>query len=105
MNYKHVVDIGANCGQFSLVSCKYFPDARIDSFEPLEKPADRYEKVFVGDAHVYLHRCAIGAEKATMTIHVSEGMIRHRYYRLAKNSRSFFHTPVNVKLGKRRYCL
>jgi FkbM family methyltransferase len=72
LDCRHVVDIGANCGQFALISRKCFPDARIDSFEPLTEPADRFEKVFSGDANTHLHRCAIGAEKATMTIHVSE---------------------------------
>lgn len=72
MDCKQVVDIGANCGQFALISRQCFPDARIDSFEPLSEPADRFEKVFAGDANTHLHRCAIGSEKTTMTIHVSE---------------------------------
>lgn len=72
LNCRHVVDIGANCGQFALISRKCFPCARIDSFEPLAEPADRFDKVFSGDANTHLHRCAIGPEKATMTIHVSE---------------------------------
>lgn len=72
LDCRHVVDIGANRGQFALISRKCFPDARIDSFEPLSEPADQFEKVFAGDANVHLHRCAIGAEKATMVIHVSE---------------------------------
>jgi len=72
MNCRYVVDIGANCGQFALIVRKCFPDARIDSFEPLKEPADKFEKVFAGDSNTHLHRCAIGAEKATMTIHVSE---------------------------------
>jgi len=72
MDCDHVVDIGANCGQFAMISRKCFPDARIDSFEPLTEPADKFEKVFARDTNTHLHRCAIGAEKATMAIHVSE---------------------------------
>ncbi|OIO68655.1 MAG: FkbM family methyltransferase [Zetaproteobacteria bacterium CG12_big_fil_rev_8_21_14_0_65_55_1124] len=68
---RHVVDIGANCGQFALISRKCFPDARIDSFEPLAEPADRYEKVFAKDGNVHLHRLAIGEKKGEATIHVS----------------------------------
>lgn len=68
----HVVDVGANCGQFALISRMCFPGARIDSFEPLAEPADQFKKVFADDANTYLHRCAIGSEKATMTIHVSK---------------------------------
>jgi len=65
------VDIGANCGQFALISRKCFPSARIDSFEPLSEPADRFEKVFAGDVDTNLHRCAVGATEGETTIHVS----------------------------------
>lgn len=68
----HVVDIGANCGQFALISRKCFPNARIDSFEPLSEPADRFERVFAGDEHTHLHRLAIGASEGQATIHVSQ---------------------------------
>jgi len=90
LNCKHVVDIGANCGQFALISRKCFPDARIDSFEPLAEPADRFEKVFGGDSHVHLHRCAIGAEKATMTIHVSERDDSSSLLPIGKNQSELF---------------
>ena len=71
MACRTVVDIGANRGQFTLISRKFFPDAQIDSFEPLAEPADRFQKVFVGDANTHLHRCAIGATEGKTTIHVS----------------------------------
>jgi len=67
-----VVDIGANCGQFALISRKCFPDARIDSFEPLSEPADRFERVFAGDKNTHLHRLAIGEKEEQSTIHVSQ---------------------------------
>jgi len=72
LNCRHVVDIGANCGQFALIARKCFPDARIDSFEPLSEPADRFEKVFADDANTYLHRLAIGATEGETMIHVSK---------------------------------
>jgi len=84
------VDIGANCGQFALISRKCFPDARIDSFEPLTEPADRFEKVFADDAKTHLHRCAIGAEKATMTIHVSERNDSSSLLPIGKNQSELF---------------
>ena len=37
-----IVDIGANRGQFVLVARKYFPSAKIYSFEPLIKPAGSF---------------------------------------------------------------
>ena len=56
LDCRYVVDIGVNCGQFALISRKCFPDARIDSFEPLAEPAGRFEKVFAWDGNVHLHR-------------------------------------------------
>jgi FkbM family methyltransferase len=67
-----VVDIGANRGQFALIARKCFPDARIDSFEPLAEPANRFEKVFAGDTNTNLYRVAIGVSEDETTIHVSK---------------------------------
>ena len=67
-----VADVGANRGQFALISRKLFPDACIHSFEPLDEPAKIFESVFNTDNNIHLHRCAIGSENTTMTIHVSE---------------------------------
>jgi len=68
---RHIVDIGANRGQFALVSRNCFPNARIDSFEPLLEPADIYREVFTGDNNVELHPYAIGDETGEVAIHVS----------------------------------
>ena len=90
LDCRHVVDIGANCGQFALISRKCFPDARIDSFEPLVEPADRFERVFSGDINTHLHRCAIGVEKATMFIHVSERDDSSSLLPIGKNQSELF---------------
>jgi len=71
LDCSHVVDIGANRGQFALFSRKCFPNARIDSFEPLSEPANQFERVFAGDENTYLHRLAIGESEGEKLIHVS----------------------------------
>lgn len=71
LDCRHVVDIGANCGQFALIARKCFPDARIDSFEPLTEPAGRFDRVFAKEMNVHLHRLAIGEQAGEATIHVS----------------------------------
>lgn len=68
---RHVVDIGANRGQFALIARRCFPAARIDSFEPLSEPADCFVRVFADDHHVHLHRLAVGERAGEATIHVS----------------------------------
>lgn len=66
-----VVDIGANRGQFSLISRKEFPQAMIFAFEPLAEPADKFRQVFKNDLRVKLIQCAIGTENGQSLIHVS----------------------------------
>lgn len=66
-----VVDIGANRGQFALVSRHCYPDARIVSFEPLPEPAAIFRQVFAGDARALLHACAIADQAGTTQMHVS----------------------------------
>ncbi|MHB1945336.1 MAG: FkbM family methyltransferase [Metallibacterium sp.] len=66
-----VVDIGANRGQFALAVRHVFPDARIDSFEPLPGPAATFRRVFAGDALVVLHPYAIADHAGTTRMHVS----------------------------------
>ncbi len=71
LNCRHVVDIGANRGQFALIARKCFPDVKIDSFEPLQEPADRFQALFDNDHSTQLHRLAIGLNEGEATIHVS----------------------------------
>jgi FkbM family methyltransferase len=66
-----VVDIGANRGQFALVTRHCFPQARLICFEPLAEPARRFCDVFGGDPLVCLHRVAVGKESGEGTIHVA----------------------------------
>jgi len=67
----HIIDVGANKGQFALVARKKFPKARIDSFEPLSEAADTFEKVFRNENNTFLHRIAIGRKEESHTIYVS----------------------------------
>lgn len=71
MRFETIVDIGANRGQFALVSRHCFPQARIIAFEPLAVPADRFRGVLGHDPLVTLHPVAIGATSATATMHVA----------------------------------
>lgn len=66
-----VVDIGANRGQFALCCRRLFPTAQIFSFEPLQKPAGTYRKVFAHDTRARLFDQAIGTSSGTAAMHVS----------------------------------
>ena len=72
LNLDFIADVGANRGQFALISRKIFPRAIIHSFEPLEEPAKIFKNIFGNDPDVTLHTYAIGREKTTATIHVTK---------------------------------
>jgi FkbM family methyltransferase len=71
LDCRSVVDVGANCGQFSLVARHCFPEATIVAFEPLSGPAEHFRRVWAEDSHVSLHQYALGAQRADSTMHVS----------------------------------
>jgi FkbM family methyltransferase len=71
LNCEYIVDVGANRGQFAVISRKIFPKAKIHSFEPLAEPAQIFRRIFSSDPNVILHTCAIGREKTTAIIHIT----------------------------------
>ena len=87
---QHFIDIGANCGQFALVARKYYPLARIDSFEPLKRPSQCFESLFHKDSNVHLHRFAIGPEKQTLPMHISKRADSSSILPIGSNQSSIF---------------
>ena len=71
-DFKTVVDIGANKGQFSLLSRQCFSDAKIVAFEPLSVPAETFKKVFENDKNVKLYNVAIGPNEGQAVMHISQ---------------------------------
>ncbi len=70
--YKTIIDIGANKGQFSLAARYWLPDAKIIAFEPLPRAAEIYRRVFQEDQKVTIHQVAIGPEAGKSIIHISK---------------------------------
>jgi FkbM family methyltransferase len=66
-----VVDIGANKGQFATFARNCFPQCRIVSFEPLDRPARIYESFFHNDTRTRLVRAAVGTERGSLLMHVT----------------------------------
>lgn len=66
-----VVDVGANVGQFTLLSLIELQPVRVIAFEPLQRPALVFEHVFADRPEVTLHRCAVGDVEQRSDMHVS----------------------------------
>jgi FkbM family methyltransferase len=69
-----VVDIGANCGQFSLLCRRWLPNASIYAFEPLRRPGETFRRIFEKDPDTRLIQAAIGAASAEREMHVSKSV-------------------------------
>jgi FkbM family methyltransferase len=72
LDYRTVIDIGANRGQFALAVRRSCPRAAIRSFEPLREPADTFRAIFKQDAAVELYEAAIGPRVDKVGIHVAK---------------------------------
>jgi FkbM family methyltransferase len=66
-----VVDVGANKGQFAAFARNCFPQCRIVSFEPLDRPARIYESLFHDDTRTRLVRAAVATERGSVLMHVT----------------------------------
>ena len=70
-DFRTVVDIGANVGQFALFASERYPNANIFSFEPLEDCWSVFDKIFGGNDRVRLFRYAIGPYDGQASINVT----------------------------------
>lgn len=67
-----VLDVGANKGQFSLVSTMIFRDIPIISFEPIPEEANIYKKIHGDNQKIQFFECAVGEESKTSKLHLSK---------------------------------
>lgn len=66
-----VVDVGANTGQFAMISLLSYPNAHIHSFEPLKRPADTFRQVLAHEPRVTLRQFALGSTPSRASMHVT----------------------------------
>lgn len=89
-NINHVIDIGANRGQFSLVARNVFPCARIDSFEPLPAPFEKFKYIFCSDNLTTIYPFAVSSKSCEATIHISSRDDSSSLLPISKNQTSIF---------------
>lgn len=70
-DYKTVVDIGANVGQFALFASERFPDAKIFSFEPLDDCWETFRELFQAGDQVRLLPYAVGVNDGETSLNVT----------------------------------
>jgi FkbM family methyltransferase len=70
-DFRTVIDVGANRGQFAVYSKVRFPEAQIYSLEPLDGPRRRMQALFQDEERVHIIARAAGDAPGVMTLHVS----------------------------------
>ena len=66
-----IVDVGAHHGQFALISRICHPSAKIYSFEPYPKSAQKFTKILRADSNVKLFITALGDRADTVMLNVT----------------------------------
>jgi FkbM family methyltransferase len=67
----HVIDVGANVGQFAAAAMFHFPEAQIDSFEPLEQCQDALRSLAADHPQLTVHPVALGGELGRGRLHIN----------------------------------
>lgn len=70
-DYKTVIDVGANRGQFSLFASSHFPLAHIICFEPLERARSVLTKIFE-DRPVVVYPFALGEAEKNSEFYITQ---------------------------------
>lgn len=70
-DFRSVIDVGANRGQFALFATRRFPGAAVYCFEPLPEARKQLAKVLAGRPSVSLFDLALGSEAADKDLRIS----------------------------------
>lgn len=71
LDFSTCIDVGANCGQFTLLVRAMRPDCMIFAFEPLARPASKFREVHGEAANVRLFETGLGARAEDRPINVT----------------------------------
>ncbi|RYD59319.1 MAG: FkbM family methyltransferase [Sphingobacteriales bacterium] len=71
-NFKTIVDVGANEGQFAMKMRRFFPAAQIISFEPIPDIYNKLNENFAGDSGFKAHCLGLGEKKETSSFFLND---------------------------------
>lgn len=85
-----ILDVGANVGQFSVACAEFFPDARIDAFEPNPASAERLRKNIARYPQVCVHEHALGVEPGRTSFNVNSHSHSSSMLKLGESHKAAF---------------
>jgi FkbM family methyltransferase len=92
-----IIDVGANRGQFSLVSRLVNPGVPIVAFEPIPAEAEVFCRVTSGFKNIQLHQVAIGEKASEAEIHLSHSADRSSLLPIGEILKKLF--PATDEIG------
>jgi len=92
-----IIDVGANRGQFSLVSRLVKPGVPIVAFEPILAEAEVFCRVISGFDNIQLHQVAIGEKASEAEIHLSRSTDSSSLFPIGEIQKKLF--PATDEIG------
>jgi len=89
LNFKTVIDVGANNGQFATLILKTHPNSKIICFEPQIGPFKNLKKIFKKN-NIKLFRLACGSRNKTIMMNISNQNDSSSILDIGKNQIHFF---------------
>ena len=93
-----IFDVGANKGQFTLISKYVFPRAQIYAFEPLKSPSQRFINLFGNTKNIKLINLGISSSPQKLTIYETNKTDSSSFLKSTKLNRSNFAIEYKNKL-------
>jgi FkbM family methyltransferase len=94
LEYKTIVDIGANKGQFALFARQQFPKAQIISFEPLKAASNIYATIFADDRRARLFKVAVGPHDGDAELFVTRDNDASSFFKPSSDGEALFGITV-----------
>lgn len=101
-NFKTILDIGANEGQFAHKMRKLFPKAQIISFEPLPREYQTLCESFQHDKKFVAYNFALGEKEESTTMWLNEFSPSSSLLKMKEHTKHFDYaisqTPIDIKI-------
>lgn len=90
LDFDHVIDVGANRGQFSLLIRMIDRPVPIFAVEPLPEAGGVFKKLFGEDPNIHLHEGAVGAVEEKHIMHLAHDADSSSLYPVAQEQVEIF---------------
>ncbi len=92
-----LVDIGSNKGQFILLLERYFPDAKVYSFEPIKEILNKQKKFFNYKKDIFFFNFGLGCKNAISNFYITNKTDSSSFLQINKNNNTSDNYVVREK--------